>query len=142
MKVNAQLPAAFKELFKPSRYKAYYGGRGSGKSHSMAFALLVLGMKKPLRILCAREVQLSIKDSVKSLLDDLIKKHKLETFYESTLQEIKGRNGTTFIFSGLGRLKSGQLQSYEGVDREVVDDRKMSASQALETVIPKIKKAE
>ena len=142
MKVNAQLPAAFKELFKPSRYKAYYGGRGSGKSHSMAFALLVLGMKKPLRILCAREVQLSIKDSVKSLLDDLIKKHKLETFFESTLQEIKGRNGTTFIFSGLGRLTSDQLKSYEGVDIAFVDESQTISSQSLETLIPTIRKAE
>lgn len=52
---KTSIPEAFSGLFETARYKAYYGGRGSGKSHSLATALLIDGAKRPLRILCARE---------------------------------------------------------------------------------------
>ena len=104
MDVNVTLPEPFQPLFKPARYKSYFGGRGSGKSHSMATALLIEGYRTPLRILCCREVQRSIKDSVKQLLDDKIADMGLGWFYTSTRDGIKGQNGTSFIFSGLGNL--------------------------------------
>ena len=63
---------AFEELFRPHRYKVFYGGRGSGKSWSVARALLLLGYEKPMRILCAREIQRSISDSVHKLLCEQI----------------------------------------------------------------------
>ena len=53
---DIHLPDAFRELFLPSRYKAFYGGRGSGKSHAMATALVLLAVQKPLRILSAAAV--------------------------------------------------------------------------------------
>ncbi len=74
------MPAKFGDLFKPARYKAFYGGRGSAKSHSFATALLMQAGKEPLRVLCGREVQLSIKDSVKQLLDDKISALGMERF--------------------------------------------------------------
>ncbi len=92
--VKLSLPAQFRDLFKPARYKAFYGGRGSAKSHSFATALLIQAGKEPLRVLCGREVQLSIKDSVKQLLDDKISALGMEGFYESTQHEIRGRNGS------------------------------------------------
>ncbi len=66
------LPEAFRPLFVPSRYKAFYGGRGSGKSHAVATALVLMAAERPLRILAAREIQRSIRDSSKRLLDDRI----------------------------------------------------------------------
>ena len=62
--IDVQIPEAFSDLFKPARYKAFFGGRGSAKSHSFAKALLLEGGQTRLRILCAREIQRSIKDSV------------------------------------------------------------------------------
>ena len=50
-----EIPKAYKGLFQPARYKVYYGGRGGGKSWAFATALLIQGMQKPLRVLCARE---------------------------------------------------------------------------------------
>jgi phage terminase large subunit len=93
--VGIEIPEPFLSLFEPKRYKARYGGRGSAKSHSFAKTALCLGYDKPLRILCGREVQRSIKDSVKLLLDDQIGVLGLEDHYTSLQNEIRGRNGTT-----------------------------------------------
>ena len=69
---RAQFPIKLQGLFKKSRYKVLYGGRGGAKSWGIARALLIKGAKKPLRILCGREYQTSIKDSVHKLLSDQI----------------------------------------------------------------------
>ena len=66
------MPAKLAFLFKPSRYKVARGGRGSGKSWGFARALLIHAYQKPVRILCAREVQKSIRQSVHQLLCDHI----------------------------------------------------------------------
>ena len=72
MKVNATFPDKLDFLFEPHRYKVAYGGRGSGKSWSMARALLIKAASEPTRVLCAREIQRSIKQSVHTLLNDQI----------------------------------------------------------------------
>ena len=60
MAVDASMPAAFRGLFEPHRYKVFYGGRGGGKSRAFARALLLTGVQRPVRVLCAREVQNSM----------------------------------------------------------------------------------
>ena len=77
-----ELPKKFQFLFEPHPYKCAYGGRYGLKSWSVAKALLILGASKPLRILCTREVQKSIKDSVHSLLSDHIAALGLGAFYQ------------------------------------------------------------
>ena len=64
---NAQFPIKLQCLFEKSRYKVLYGGRGGAKSWGVARALLIKAAKEPLRILCAREFQTSIRDSVHKL---------------------------------------------------------------------------
>lgn len=88
-------------LFEPYRYKVAHGGRGGGKSWAFARALLVQGAEKPLRILCTREIQKSIKDSVHKLLGDQVAALGLGKFYEVQQTVIKGRNGTEILFAGL-----------------------------------------
>ena len=134
------LPRAFEDLRQPARYKAYYGGRGSAKSHSFATALLMRGGEKPLRILCAREVQLSIKDSVKQLLDDKIFGFGMESFYQSYQTEIRGKNGTNFIFAGLGKMTTDQLKSMEGIDIAWIEEAATISEKSLEVLIPTIRK--
>ena len=134
------LPKAFKDLREPSRYKAFYGGRGSAKSHSFATALLMRGGESPLRILCAREVQLSIKDSVKQLLDDKINQYGMAGFYESLQSEIRGKNGTVFIFAGLGKMTTDQIKSMEGIDIAWVEEAQTISDKSLEILIPTIRK--
>ncbi len=138
---GVSLPRAFDGLFQPSRYKAYFGGRGSAKSHSFATALLLAGGESPLRILCAREVQNSIKDSVKQLLDDKIAALDLGGFYTSLRDEIRGANGTQFIFAGLGKMTTDQIKSVEGVDRAWVEEAQTISAKSLEILVPTIRKA-
>jgi phage terminase large subunit len=97
-----RMPEAFDFLFEgEARYRAAYGGRGSAKSHSFATALIIKAREKPLRILCAREVQKSIRDSVKRLLDDKIEECGFGQHYESIDTEIRGANGSLIVFAGL-----------------------------------------
>lgn len=137
---SIDVPATFRGLLEPARYKAFHGGRGSGKSHAFATALLVLGGQKPLRILCGREVQNSIRDSVKQLLDDKIRGLGMGGFYHSLQAEIRGANGTQFGFAGLGRLTVDQIKSYEGVDIFWGEEAQTFSAYSLETLIPTIRK--
>ena len=100
--MTIELPKKFRSIFtKKARYRVWYGGRGSSKSHSIARALLILGMQSPKRVLCCREFQASIADSSHRLLSDLIGEYNLHSFYEVTKSEIRGINGTLFIFRGI-----------------------------------------
>ncbi|NBT58934.1 hypothetical protein EBT16_09145, partial [bacterium] len=81
---RAEFPQKLACLFEKSRYKVLWGGRGGAKSWGVARALLILGAKSPMRILCAREFQTSIKDSVHKLLSDQIIALGLDGFYEIT----------------------------------------------------------
>lgn len=130
---------AFKDLFTPSRYKAYYGGRGSGKSTSVAMALITKATKEPLRILCCREIQKSIKDSSKRLLDDIIEKFQLQGFYTSTETEIRGANGSLFLFAGL-KTNPEAIKSMEGVDIAWVEEADRVSQRSLDLLIPTIRK--
>lgn len=139
--VNASMPSVFSFLFEKAHFKAAYGGRGSGKSHAFATALLLQGVKQPLRILCGREVQKSIKDSVKQLLDDKIKDLGLQEYYHSTQTEIRGAIGTHFIFAGLGNMSISQIKSYEGVDRFWGEEAQTFSERSVEILLPTIRKA-
>lgn len=133
------IPKVFKFLFEPKRYKVLYGGRGGAKSHGVARALLVIGMQKPTRIVCAREIQKSIKDSVHRLLSDLIRSHGLTEFYEIQETTIKGKNGTEFIFRGL-KHNTTDLKSLEGADILCIEEAENVSDNSYEIAIPTIRK--
>ena len=136
--MNVQIPTAFQPLFKPHRYKVYYGGRGGGKSWGFALALLVMGAQKKTRILCTREVQGSIKDSVHKLLCTCIDNNKLGHFYRITRDAIYGKNGTEFIFHGL-RHDPMQIKSLEGVDICWVEEAQKISNESWDVLIPTIR---
>jgi hypothetical protein len=138
--VQIEIPEAFGELFTPSRYKAFHGGRGSAKSTSFAKALLVKGAQSRLRILCGREVQKSIKDSVKQLLDDQIAVMGMEPFYDSIQSEIRGKNSTQFLFSGIGQMTIDQIKSFEGIDIFWGEEAQTFSERSLEILVPTIRK--
>lgn len=138
--MDVNIPEAFGFLFEPARYKGAHGGRGSAKSHSFARALLLKGGQAPLRVLCGREVQRSIKDSVKQLLDDKIADLGMKGFYDSFQNEIRGANGTSFIFAGLGNLTIDQIKSFEGVDILWAEEAQTLSKNSLEILRPTIRK--
>jgi len=128
-------------LFSPNRYKVLYGGREGLKSWSIARALLIRGTQEqePLRILCARELQKSIKDSVHKLLSDQISLLNLSDFYTVQQASIKGQNGTEFFFEGL-KLNANQIKSYEGIDRVWVEEAQAVSRASWDYLIPTIRK--
>jgi len=137
--VKIKIPNKFEFLFKPKRYKVMYGGRGGAKSHSIARVLLILGMENPLRIICAREIQKSISDSVHALLGDLIREHGLESFYAVQQQVIRGINGTEFKFRGL-KHNTTDLKSLEGADIVWIEEAENVSNGSWEILIPTVRK--
>lgn len=137
--VDAKFPKAFAPLFKPCRYKIFHGGRGGAKSWNFARALLILGAEKPLRILCAREFQTSIDDSVHRLLSDQVQALGLQGFYEIQKTQIIGANGTLIVFEGL-RRNIGNLKSFEGCDICWVEEATDVSKASWEILIPTIRK--
>lgn len=125
----------------PARYRVLYGGRGSGKSWAAARALLIKGAQKPLRILCAREFQNSIQDSVHALLADQIRAMGMEGFYEVQRNKIIGANGTTFGFEGL-RHNITSIKSYEGADLAWCEEAQTISKTSWDVLIPTIRKPE
>lgn len=121
------------------RYIAIRGGRGSGKSWSVADFLLCKGLESRKRVLCTREVQTSIKDSVHKLLADRIEYHRLNKFYTITDKNIKGANGSEFIFKGLFR-NDNDIKSTEGIDYCWVEEAQAVSRRSLEVLTPTIRK--
>lgn len=138
---RAEFPAKLECLFVPenSRYRILYGGRGGSKSWNVARALLVKGAKSPMRFLCAREYQTSIKDSVHKLLTDQIFALGLESFYEITQNSIRGKNGTEFAFVGL-KNNIANIKSFEGVDICWVEEAQTVSKLSWNVLIPTIRK--
>ena len=114
MQINAEFPEKLRFLFEPHRYKIAYGGRGASKSWGFARALLILASQSKLRILCTREIQRSIKDSVHKLLGDQIELMGLGAHYEVLENTIRGLNGSEITFAGLAAHTVESIKSYEG----------------------------
>ena len=136
---KAEFPKKLSILFDPARYKVLYGGRGGAKSWGVARALLIIGAKQPTRILCAREFQTSIKDSVHKLLSDQIFAMGLQDFYEITQTAIRGKNGTEFSFAGL-KNNVANIKSFEGVDIAWVEEAQTTSKMSWNVLIPTIRK--
>jgi phage terminase large subunit len=138
--VIARFPPKLEFLFKPARYKVAYGGRGGTKSWGFARALLIQAAERKLRILCAREVQKSIKDSVHQLLTDQIDALGLGHAYQILTTEIRGSNGSQFLFSGLSDLTAESIKSFEGVDIVWVEEARAVTKRSWSILIPTIRK--
>jgi phage terminase large subunit len=137
--LSLQIPEPFGELFNHHRYKVYYGGRGGAKSWNFARVLVLEGYQRQIRVLCAREVQNSIRQSVHKLLSEQIDMLGLSSFYEVTERTIRGKNGTEFIFEGLSR-NVDKIKSMEGIDRCWVEEAQTVSEESWKLLIPTIRK--
>jgi phage terminase large subunit len=140
MDIKADFPEKLQPIFTPSRYKVARGGRGSAKSWSFARALLIMGLQRKLRVLCAREVQLSIKQSVHKLLKDQIELLGLSKHYTVLEADIRGVNGTEFAFTGLSQLTVDTIKSFEGYDVCWVEEGQVISKRSWDILIPTIRK--
>lgn len=139
MEFPAEFPRKLQFLEQPHRYKVLYGGRGGAKSWGIARQLLVQGAKRRLRILCARETQKSITDSVHTLLKDQITKLGLSSVYTVTNHAITASNGTNFAFIGI-RQNVSNMKSFEGCDICWVEEAQTVSKHSWEVLIPTIRK--
>ena len=137
---EAWFPEKLRFVFEPTRYKVVRGGRGSGKSWGFARALLIMAAQRPLRVLCTREIQKSIAQSVHQLLRDQIESLGLEHLYEVLATEIRGKNGTQFFFSGLSDQTAESLKSFEGVDVCWCEEAQAISRRSWDILIPTIRK--
>jgi len=133
-------PRVFEPLLYPSRYKGAYGGRGSGKSHHFAEKVIQAALTSPKRIVCIREVQKSIKESVKRLLEDKIKALEVGSYFQVLDREIRGINGSLIIFQGMQDHTAESIKSLEGYDIAWVEEAQSLSARSLRLLRPTIRK--
>ena len=126
-------------LFKPARLKISYGGRGGGKTDGYAIALIILAMQRKLRILCLREIQNSIEESVKETIEGYIHHYGLEGFFDIKDKSITCIiTGSRFIFSGL-RYKINSIKSLAKIDIAWVEEANNASKTSWEKLMPTIR---
>lgn len=135
---SVDLPAWAEELFRPHRYKVMHGGRGGSKSWTVARAL-ILQAATGKRVLCTREVQKSIKDSVHRLLSDQIVAMGLEDRFDILETEIRAPNGGLFLFAGLSGQTVDSIKSFEGCDICWCEEAHRITKRSWDILVPTIR---
>lgn len=134
-----RLSPKLKLLTKPMRYKVLYGGRGGAKSWGVAAMLVLIAAQQRVRILCTREIQNSIRDSVHKLLSDTIARYGLDGFFDVTRESIVCKStGSEFIFKGIKHGIDG-IKSTEGIDLCWVEEAQTVTDSSWATLIPTIR---
>ena len=139
--LTIKTPRVFKPLLYPSRYKGAHGGRGSGKSHFFAESLVERCLLHPgTRWACIREVQKSLEQSVKRLLEDKIGSMGVESLFGIKQFEIETPGGGLIIFQGMQNHTADSIKSLEGFDGAWVEEAQSLSQRSLELLRPTIRK--
>jgi phage terminase large subunit len=138
--INADVPRKLAPLLQPYRYKGAYGGRGGAKSHFFAEQIILRCYLEPLRVVCIREVQKTIRDSVRQLLCDKIEKFGLGAFYDVRDTEIRGANGALIIFRGMQHYNAESIKSLEGYDIAWIEEAQTLSQVSFDLLRPTIRK--
>lgn len=127
----------------PVRHRVLHGGRGGAKSWTIAHKLVERARQSPIRILCTREFQNSIRDSSKKLIEDSIERMGFgmrgDRFFTLTEREIRGRNGSVITFLGMNG-RDAAIKSLEGYDIAWVEEAATLSQSSLDALIPTIRK--
>ncbi len=136
--LDLTFPHWSQNLFRPKRYKVAYGGRGSGKSFTFTDALIVRALTEKVRVLCAREFQNSISDSVHRLLSKRIEDLGLSAYFTIQRDTITSTNGSEFTFKGL-RHNSESIKSTAGINICWIEEAQTISQESLDILIPTIR---
>lgn len=140
-RLNIEVAPVFEELLERTRYKGAFGGRGSGKSQFFADLLIIEALKRPgLRVLCCREIQKSLKESAKRLIESKIEEYNLGSLFEVLSVEIRTPGGGIIVFAGLQDHTSESIKSYEGFDLAWVEEAQTVSDRSLNLLRPTIRK--
>lgn len=138
--LDAHVPEALAPLLQPKRYKGAYGGRGGAKSHFFAEQLVLRAYARTTRAVCIREVQNSIKESVRQLIVDKIQKLGLGQWFDVLESEIRGSNGSLLIFKGMQSYNAENIKSLEDYDIAWVEEAQSLSEKSLRLLRPTIRK--
>lgn len=140
--LQIKTPAWAVPLLEPARYKGAYGGRGSGKSHMFAELMIEAHIIDPdSRSVCVREVQKSLGQSVKRLLELKIQELNAGAYFEVQEAQIKAKNGQgLIIFQGMQNHTADSIKSLEGYDRAWVEEAQSLSQRSLDLLRPTIRK--
>ena len=139
--LSLETPAIFEPLLYPKRYKGAHGGRGSGKSHFFAELLIERCILNPgTRWACIREVQRSLEQSVKRLLEDKIKTLGVGRLFGVQAYEIKTPGDGLIIFQGMQNHTADSIKSLEGFDGAWVEEAQSLSQRSLDLLRPTIRK--
>jgi phage terminase large subunit len=138
--LRVEVPRAFKPLLSDARYKAAHGGRGGAKSHFFAEQLILRCFSRETRAACIREVQNTIRESVRQLLIDKIQKLDLGWFFQVYDTEIRGANESLIIFRGMQSYNAESIKSLEGYDIAWVEEAQSLSDVSLRMLRPTIRK--
>ncbi|CAB4166668.1 XtmB Phage terminase large subunit [uncultured Caudovirales phage] len=129
-------------LLQPARYKGAHGGRGSGKSHAFAEMMIeehILDQNS--RSVCVREIQKSLNQSVKRLLELKIESMNAGAYFEIQESVIKSKKGDgLIIFQGMQNHTADSIKSLEGYDRAWVEEAQSLSQRSLDLLRPTIRK--
>lgn len=137
--LRIETPRVYLPLLQPSRYKGAHGGRGSGKSHVFAELLIRRCLLNPTRAVCVREIQRSLEQSVKRLLDDKIAAFGLGKQFESMNTHINTPNDGIIIFNGMQNHTAESIKSLEGYDVAWVEEAQSLSQRSLDLLRPTIR---
>jgi phage terminase large subunit len=130
----------FEPLCEPSRYKAAHGGRGSGKSQFFADWMIIQAARRPgFRALCCREIQKSLKESAKRLLEYKIQARGLGHLFDVQEAQIKTPGDGLIAFAGLQDHTAESIKSYEGFDVAWVEEAQTVSPRSLQLLRPTIR---
>lgn len=137
--IDIDCPAIFRGLWENKcRYKVLYGGRGSGKTHQVAEYLVVNSLLQKEKILCTREIQRSIKESVHAVLVSKINALGLGKYFTITENKISNITGSEFIFAGL-RMNIDSIKSIEGITKCWIEEAQSVSRKSLDILRPTIR---
>lgn len=140
-RLRIEVAPVFEPLLEPSRYKGAWGGRGSGKSQAFADLLIIEAVKRPgFRALCCREIQKSLKESAKRLIEGKIEEYGLAKLFDVQVDGIKTPGNGLIAFAGLQDHTSESIKSYEGFDVAWVEEAQTVSHRSLNLLRPTIRK--
>lgn len=140
MKLALKCARAFVPLLKPARYKGAHGGRGSGKSHFFAEMLIAKCASQKIDAVCIREVQRTLNQSVKKLLEMKIEQMGLGSVFTVQEAQILGPDGGRIIFQGMQNHTADSIKSLEGYDIAWVEEAQSLSQKSLDLLRPTIRK--
>lgn len=132
-------PAVYEPLLSPARYKGAFGGRGSGKSHFFAEMVVEESIRSKVDIVCLREVQRSLRYSVKKLVELKIEQMNAGDYFEVQTEQIRSNRGGVIIFQGMQDHTAESIKSLEGFGIAWFEEAQTASQRSLDLLRPTIR---